>query len=498
MAAGYQSKFTGKQIDKAIGRIPTEDPTVDSLIVVNASGTSVYKPIISLGSQNIKDGAPTGSLKQLKDSDFTLANPNSGRDGLTITSDVVGQYATALGGKSRAEGKRSFSAGTQTIAIGNYSAAFGNNSVSQGSNSFVSGMQNSATGTASYSEGSNNLSYANSTHTEGIGNKAYGEGSHIEGYGNIESQTGNQNNHIEGSNNTTYAYTKMAHIEGGDNKAGKNFAHAEGRYTDANGNYTHTEGIYSKSLSTIPTGGSTGSGSGSGTGGAGTGGSFDLDANAGSCVHAEGDRTIGIGYGSHAEGYSTQAEGHFSHAEGVLTKTKGLSSQGAHAEGYENTTSGVGSHVGGRGSTIINGEATIVHGYNNNATGSYNSVFGSNNTVNGVNITAIGTNNNITSDSVHAFGAHLVKVGSNTGHGQVVLGRNNKDETIYDTSGGVAPVLVVGAGIPGQEYNAFVIDSNGQVIATQQPTKENSVIRKKELDALSTKALEIQIDSSLL
>lgn len=61
---------------------------------------------------NIENSSSNGSLKQLKDADFTLANPNSDRNGQTIVSDSTGQYATALGGKSRAEGKRAVSAGT--------------------------------------------------------------------------------------------------------------------------------------------------------------------------------------------------------------------------------------------------------------------------------------------------------------------------------------------------------------------------------------------------
>lgn len=427
---------------------------------------------------NIENSSSKGSLKQIKDSDFTLSNPNSDKNGQTIISDSTGQFATALGGKSRAEGERAVSAGTQTIAQGNYSAAFGNNSISEGANSFVSGMQNIARGVAAYSEGSNNLSNANSTHTEGIGNKAYGEGSHIEGYGNVESQTGNQNNHIEGSNNTTYASTKMAHIEGGDNKAGYNFAHAEGRYTDANGDYTHTEGIYSKSLRAIPAdSGSTGSGSGSGTSGSGSAGSgetFDLNANAGSCVHAEGDRTIGIGYGSHVEGYSTQAEGHFSHTEGVKTKTVGFNSTGAHAEGYENTTQGKGSHVGGVSNTITSGEGSFVHGSNNSLMGIDCAVFGKSNTVTsgaqgfvaGSNNTitgtsgAIGQNNTVTKAGSWLLGQGLKSVGNGSSWGQTVVGRFSNPTD----SATVMPAFVVGAGKGDTErLNALVVNASGQV-----------------------------------
>lgn len=452
--------------------------------------STALKNLTSINSVNIQDSETKGSLKQLKDADFTLANLNSDKNGQTIVSDSTGQFATALGGKSRAEGKRAVSAGTQTIAQGNYSAAFGNNSISEGANSFVSGMQNIARGVAAYSEGSNNLSNANSTHTEGIGNKAYGEGSHVEGYGNIENQTGNQNNHVEGSNNTTYASTKMAHIEGGNNKAGMNFAHAEGRYTDANGDYTHTEGIYSKSLRAIPAdSGSTGSGSGSGTSGSGSsgsGGTFDLNANAGSCVHAEGDRTIGIGYGSHAEGYSTQAEGHFSHTEGVKTKTVGFNSTGAHAEGYENTTQGKGSHVGGVSNTITNGEGSFVHGSNNSLMGIDCAVFGKSNTVTsgaqgfvaGSNNTitgtsgAIGQDNTVTKAGSWLLGKGLKSVGTGHSWGQTVVGRFSNpinNETVM-------PAFVVGAGKSDtNRLNALVVNANGQVTLANDLTVGNTI-----------------------
>ena len=67
--------------------------------------STALKNLKPINSVNIQDSETKGSLKQLKDADFTLVNLNSDKTGQTILSDAVGQFSTALGGKSRAEGK---------------------------------------------------------------------------------------------------------------------------------------------------------------------------------------------------------------------------------------------------------------------------------------------------------------------------------------------------------------------------------------------------------
>lgn len=200
--------------------------------------STALKNLKPINSVNIQDSETKGSLKQLKDADFTLVNLNSDKTGQTILSDAVGQFSTALGGKSRAEGKRSFTSGTQTIAQGNYSAAFGNNSISEGVNSFV--------------EGSQNISRGNSSHAENANNLAIGDNSHVEGVENTSTHIGA---HVQGNKNGSFG--KYSHTEGGENVSS----------TTNDCTYVHVEG-YKNTMK--PTGqddpqGSSGAGGGSGT-----------------------------------------------------------------------------------------------------------------------------------------------------------------------------------------------------------------------------------------
>lgn len=166
-----------------------------------------------LTALNIQNGTGNKSLQQVIDSDFTLVNINSDRTGQTIQSGAVGQFAVEFGGKSRSEGKRAFSAGTQTIASGNYSAAFGNNSISEGVNSFVEGSQNISRGNSSHAENANNLAAADNTHVEGVENTATHMGAHVQGYknGSFGDYT-----HTEGGENvsSTTANVTYSHIGG--------------------------------------------------------------------------------------------------------------------------------------------------------------------------------------------------------------------------------------------------------------------------------------------
>lgn len=128
MAAGYQSRFTGQQIDNAIGKIPSGKPTVDSLIIVNASGTSIYKPITNLGSQNIQDGTGQGSL---------LQNNVQSSTGEPYTNEASGPASIAFGKNTKAKGNTDF--------------VIGQNNEANASGSFVGGINSSNTNNSNYS-----------------------------------------------------------------------------------------------------------------------------------------------------------------------------------------------------------------------------------------------------------------------------------------------------------------------------------------------------------
>lgn len=451
MAAGYQSKFTGKQIDKAIGRIPTEDPTVDSLIVVNASGTSVYKPIISLGSQNIKDGSGTSAINQVQDGttgtfDFTGKNPNATAIDSTLTGQIAyggtGAFSASFGGKSQASGKRSFAAGTTTVAKGAYSAAFGDNSVALGTDSFAEGIKTTAAGVGSHSEGSDTI--------------ARGWGSHVEGY--------------------------IANANG-------DVSHAEGCRTESNGIYSHTEGYASKTITTLP------ASSGGGDAGSGTTpvepDNWNDDDNLGAMSHAEGGGNLTYGVASHAEGKGNIAYGHRSHAEG-RDNTAGeilnnrVTGEAAHVEGRSNVASGNYSHAQGF-NTKATGENSFSAGQYTLASGKSATALGSNTEASGENSLAIGSMSKAIALSSFAAGDHVntnhdyssaLGQGLTTGvNCQTVVGLNNK---VSSNS-----YFVVGNGTSGTESNkrnAFEVLIDGRAKVQTAPKDNDDAVRKLELD----------------
>ena len=112
--------------------------------------------------QNIQDSTGISSLQQKQDGttgtfDFTGKNTNATALDSSLTGSIpyggVGDFAAAFGGKSGALGKRSFAAGTTTIAKGNYSAAFGDNSVSLAADSMATGYSTTTKGLASFTAG---------------------------------------------------------------------------------------------------------------------------------------------------------------------------------------------------------------------------------------------------------------------------------------------------------------------------------------------------------
>lgn len=94
---------------------------------------------------------------------------------------AVGDFSAAFGGKSSAQGKRSFTNGTNTIALGDDAHAEGARSVALGEQSHAEGLQTTAMGAAAHAEGFNTVAGASCSHAEGIKTHAVGYGSHAEG-----------------------------------------------------------------------------------------------------------------------------------------------------------------------------------------------------------------------------------------------------------------------------------------------------------------------------
>ena len=175
----YKSEHTGERVDNAVTKIPEGLPTEDSLIVVKANGSaSEYVPRSQISRLNIQNGSGTKAIQQKQDGttgtfDFTGKNPNATALDSTLTGQIpygaTGDFAVSFGGKSAAQGKRSVSAGTTTIAKGKYSAAFGDNSVALGNDSFTANYQNTAKGQASAAFGSETQSIGAASVTFGKG-----------------------------------------------------------------------------------------------------------------------------------------------------------------------------------------------------------------------------------------------------------------------------------------------------------------------------------------
>lgn len=139
---------------------------------------------------NVNNGTGTNAVQMKQDGtsgtfDFTNKNPHATEIDETLTGQVtygaIGNFATVVGGKAQASGKRSMAQGTTTIAKGNYSHAEGDNSVAYGNDSHAEGYATTASGTASHSEGNNTIASGELSHAEGFSTQAIGQGSHAEG-----------------------------------------------------------------------------------------------------------------------------------------------------------------------------------------------------------------------------------------------------------------------------------------------------------------------------
>ena len=171
------------------GRIQVADG-VSGNDAVNFNQLSVVESSVS--GLNIQNGSGTKAIQQKQDGttgtfDFTGKNPNATALDPTLTGQIpygaTGDFAASFGGKSAAQGKRSVSAGTTTIAKGKYSAAFGDNSVALGNESFVANSVTTASGQGASAFGNSTIASGYNSFAEGNSTVASGQVSHAAGTG---------------------------------------------------------------------------------------------------------------------------------------------------------------------------------------------------------------------------------------------------------------------------------------------------------------------------
>lgn len=194
-----------------------------------------------IGGENIENGTGTNAIQMKQDGgsgvfSFTGKNLNATEIDASLTGDITygatGNFATVVGGKASAQGKRSMAQGTTTIAKGNYSHAEGDNSVAYGNDSHAEGYATTAAGVASHSEGNNTVAGGELSHAEGFNTRATGQGAHAEGA--HTKAIGNYSH--SGGLNTEARYngqTVIGHCN--DNKESTVFEVGCG-WTDGNGN----------------------------------------------------------------------------------------------------------------------------------------------------------------------------------------------------------------------------------------------------------------------
>ena len=281
-----------------------------------------YIPNTITRNSDLPIGSGTNSILQKIDSQyFEDKNPILAEEGVVkqVKADAVNK-ATALGGTTRAGGKRSVSQGHRSYTEGEASHVEGHcnailvlpDTPLEGYASHAEGYGNLIVGNCSHAEGSANQVYGNNSHSEGRSTFNNSDFSHTEGY---QTYTGNPENAPERPNDPTG--------EGSGGTSNPDYTPAEGTYGEAahaEGNYTVASGHYS---------------------------------------HAEGRQTDAIGEGSHSEGTETQANGDYSHTEGKETTTNNPYS---HAEGISTTVNAAGAHTEGL-ETVANAESSHAEGW---------------------------------------------------------------------------------------------------------------------------------------
>lgn len=436
--------------------------TVDGKITAGGfivNGGKYYQFLKADGSYddiNIENGSGEASNQARQDGttgtfSFTGKNPNATALDPSLTGDIaygaVGAYSTAFGGKSSAQGKRSFACGTTTIAKGDYSFASGDNSVALGADSHAEGGTTVSKGDKSHSEGSNTQALGDNSHAEGEFTAANAYASHSEGHNTstlseLKVPTGGGGTPSGGGDTPSktpddtlggYSHTQ------GDNTQTLGYAsHSEGVGTRAWGHYSHSEGLNTVAGELIENG--------------------TLYKVSGDAAHAEGHKTTASGKYSHAEGDSTTASGLGSHAEG-----KSSAASGDYSKALGNNTEASGNQSLSLGAqTKARGASSISAGVNTVAEGAASLVGGTNSTVNGSN--------------AFAWGLGL----ESNADGQSVLGRYNVPNA--------EALFQVGNGSSASHVNAFEVLSDGRAKVRTAPTESNDVATKAYVDTKVSEA----------
>lgn len=385
------------------------------------------KLILNIG---LERGTGTNAVQMKQDGDsgyfdFTGKNPNATELDPTLTGNIpygaTGNFAASFGGKSSAQGKRSFAAGTTTIAKGNYSAAFGDNSVALGHDSFVAGYQNTAKGKASFASGSGTQALGDGS--AAFGDRAIAKGTYSAAFGGQSESDG-----------------KFSFVAGTLNKAKAGASFASG---------THNVNNDSKYVAPTPGGG--------GTPEPTPPSDFDVEEHYGETSHTEGAYNSTYGFAAHAEGLKVSARGHYSHAEGTSTISSGESSHAeggntkatgkwSHSEGNGSISEGIGSHAENKakanadyshaeGVSIAGGVYAHAEG-NSQANADYSHAEGDGCIASEVNSHAEGTGTRAQASAAHAEGSETKAIGQ----GSHAEGRTTQAKAEFSHAEGVSSV----------------------------------------------------------
>ena len=187
----------------------------------NVSGFKTSDLVVTGGTYNAGTAVFTNStggtfnVSGWRFSGGTGVNSQASVNGNNI---AFGDYSTATGSGTSANGFASFTTGRNTIA-GSYAAhAEGLDTQANGSGSHSEGSFTIANGVSSHSEGAYTIATGNRSHAEGSGSTAIGDSSHAEGIGTIASGT---SSHAGGATSQANGINSFVHGSGsmanGDN-----------------------------------------------------------------------------------------------------------------------------------------------------------------------------------------------------------------------------------------------------------------------------------------
>ncbi len=376
-------------------QIQLDDTSVNGVNYFATDSSNFNNPLANypLGTSSHAEGINTKALGTASHAEgsLTIAGGNY--------SHAEGYQTTASGIYSHAEGNGSMAIGIDSHVEGQGTLAFGNQSHAEGGETYAGGQR-------SHAEGWKTTTFGVYSHTEGNGTTASGDQSHAEGLATLASGA---TSHAEG--NTTTAFGIGSHAEGSGTTASGNYTHAEGNGSIAIGDLSHVEGnetiagwkgfiVDSVNSGLININSGSVDYSGEFTSGiiyaflCGNTITYSVnnvsysnpftsiqlnDTNVNDVSNVADINNLNSQYAvvvngikSHAEGDRTISVGYFSHSEGDRTEAIGMAS---HAEGSQNKSLGFASHAGGS-LTIASGDTSFVHGTNSTANGSNTIVLG--------------------------------------------------------------------------------------------------------------------------